>query len=340
MFFKKLFSKDYRHYLEKGEKYFAEERYADARHAFLEALQKAAADGSGAAEAGIRGRIAETGNMLGLMNLEEAEHAAARGDHAKAEEHLRLVMELSEDPAIRERAEKAIGSPAPAAAPASSPQAHQHCSGGCGHHESAADHGDEGPSAGHLPEQERFELLVQTLPADLPKRYADLGERFARAYLLVHDGNEPDGFKIYQELLKEGENDILLYEIAILLFRNGNAPECERLLRRAIDLNDGNPLCCLGLVQLLADAGRFEETIPLLNYMIERQLLTEQAVIFLGDVQQRLGNEGEAMETFSKALEYPAAAKAAAERLVPILQKEGRGEEAQYLAKRYLKGCC
>lgn len=338
MFFKKLFSKDYRHYLEKGEKYFGEERYADARHAFQEALEKMGADEGGAAGAEIKGRISETGNRLALLNLAEAEHAAARGDFAKADEHLRLVLEFAEDPGIRGKAEQQISSLAPAAAPVDAPQAKQHC-GGCATDASAAA-SDEDLSASHLSDRERYELLVQTLPASLAQRYAVLGENFVRAYLLVHDGNDRDGFTIYQELLKEGENDILLYEVALLLFRNGNPPECERLLRRALALNDMNPLCCLGLVQLLTDAGRFEEAIPLLNYMIERQLLTEQAVIFLGDVQQRQGNEGEAMSSYTKALEYPAAAKAAAERLVPLLQNQGRGEEALYLAKRYLKGCC
>lgn len=339
MFFKKLFSKDYRHYLEKGEKYFGEERYADARHAFQEALEKMGADEDGAAGAQIRGRISETGNRLALLNLAEAGHAAARGDLAKADEHLRLALEFADDPGIRGKAEQqigAIGASAPAAAPVHAPQGKSHC-GGCATDAAPA---DEDLSAGHLPARERYELLVQTLPAGLAERYADLGEEFARAYLLVHDGNDRDGFALYQELLKEGENDILLYEVALLLFRNGNPPECERLLRRALALNDVNPLCCLGLVQLLADAGRFEEAISLLNYMIERQLLTEQAVIFLGDVQQRQGNESEAMSSYTKALEYPAAAKAAAERLLPLLQNQGRADEALYLAKRYLKGCC
>lgn len=339
MFFKKLFAKDYRHYLEKGEKYLAEERYADARHAFEEALQRVEGDESGAVAGEIRGKLAETGNRLALMNLAEAEHCAKRGDSAKAEEHLGLVLEFSTDPAIREKAGQLMGSLTPAAAPAKAPQARHHCSGGCGDH-GAAVSGVEEQSPDHLSAQERFELLVQPLPADLPKRYAGLGERFARAYLLVHDGDEQGGFDIYRELLKEGENDILLYEVATLLFRNGNAAECEQLLRRAIALNDGNPLCHLSLVQLLADAGRFEETIPLLNSMIDRQLLPEQAVIFLGDVQQRIGNEGEAMANYSRALDYPAAAKAAAERLVPLLQNQGRGDEALFLAKRYLRGCC
>jgi hypothetical protein len=46
------------------------------------------------------------------------------------------------------------------------------------------------------------------------------------------------------------------------------------------------------------------------------------------------------MDTWSKLLNNPAMAKAAAERLVPVLNSQGRTEEAKFLAKQCLKGCC
>ena len=47
MFLKKLFKfgKDYNHYLEKGDRYLADERFADARNAYGEALEKIEASG-------------------------------------------------------------------------------------------------------------------------------------------------------------------------------------------------------------------------------------------------------------------------------------------------------
>src|SRR6266567_5478 len=97
MFFKKLFGKDWRHHLEKGKKHFEEERYVDARHAFEEALQKIDGEGedNGAATEEIKGYLDEIGNRLGLMNVAEAEHAVGLADFAKAEEHLRLALELA-----------------------------------------------------------------------------------------------------------------------------------------------------------------------------------------------------------------------------------------------------
>ncbi len=341
MFFKKLFGKDWRHYQEKGEKYFEEERYIDARHAFEEALQKidGEGEGNGAAAEEIKGYLEEIGNRLGLMNIAEAEHAVGRDDFAKAEEHLRLALELAKDPSVREKAEGLMGSLIPAAAPSQPQHAQHHSCSGCGTETVAAAKHEPFPDE-HLSAQERFELLVHPLPGDLPQRYVAMGEKFAEGYLLVHDGKENEGRRIFQELLEDGESDILLYEIALINYRNGHVEVSEQQLRGAMADNDANPLCHLALVQLLADTGRLAECIPLLNHMIDNQLLVEQAVIFLGDIYQGLGKEEDALQTYSNALNYPTAAKGAAERLVTILQKQERLEEAAFLAKRYLKGCC
>lgn len=109
MFLKKLFgfNKDYRYYLEEGDRYLHEERYADARDAFAEAMQKITESDEEDVSVGslLREKFAETGNRLGLLNLSEAEHALNIGDHKKAEDHLRIVTELAEDAALREKAE-------------------------------------------------------------------------------------------------------------------------------------------------------------------------------------------------------------------------------------------
>ena len=294
------------------------------------------ADDEGA-EAKIRSRLVETGNRLALMNLSEAEHAMNRGDFHKAEEHLELTAELAADGTIKEKAERLRGRLSPEAFSVAAQGTDHDCSG-CATGEAHASENDCIPD--YLSAQERFDLLMQTIPAGLRERYADLGEEFAAGYLMVHGGEEEAGAGILQDLLKEGENDILLYEIALMDFKAGNLTECERLLRRAFDLNDENALSCLALVQLLTDTGRLEESLPILGHMIDKQLVLEQSLLFLGDVHQGLGNDDAAVESYSKALTYPNASRAAAERLIPLFEKQGRSEDAAYLAKRFLKGCC
>jgi tetratricopeptide (TPR) repeat protein len=339
MFLGSLFNRDYRFYQEKGEKLFAQERFAEARYAFEEALQKLT-NQSGpdkSIESAIRGRLAESCNRLAVMNLSEAEYALNRGDIAKAEEHLDLVNAMTTDPLVRERYQKLLDGLKPVNSMADSGEATHSCSG-CSTSfasETIINHVPE-----YLSPQEHFELLLQTLPAGLQDRYSALGEEFAAGYVMLHSGDEEAGVLVFQNLLNKGENDILLYELALTFYRSGDFAQCESHLQRSFDINSENALCCLGMVQLLTDTGRLEESLPILHHMIEKQLLIEQALLFLGDVHLGLGNGDEAIEGYSKALGYPNVSRVAAERLILLFEKQGRREDAEHLAKRYLKGCC
>lgn len=340
MFFKKLFTKDHRYYLEKGEKYFQDERYADARNAFCQALQKLERSSAEASSLQfmIQGKLSETGDRLASLNLAEAEHALDSGDITKAADHLRLVIELAEDVTLREKAEKLLdplGSHSCAKRPESLLHSCNSCTVNLGEN---AEHSHVTHES--LATEDRFEIYIQTLPGDLPERYADLGEKFAYGYLLSRDGDSEKALEIFAELLAEKENDILNYEMALLRYREGNHVSCEKLLHRALALNELNPLCYFSLVQLLCETERTAEAVPLLNQMILMQVLPDQARLMLGDVYLLLGDETSAINSFSALIALPELAREAAERLIPLLEKSGRQEDAIYLTKRFAKGCC
>ena len=123
-------------------------------------------------------------------------------------------------------------------------------------------------------------------------------------------------------------------------YRRGNAEKCESLLRRAIELNGVNPLCYFGLVHLLAETGRVAEAMPFLELMLERELLPDQARLLLGDVYLMLEDENNATDCYTQVLSSPNFAKEAAGKLIPLLEKNGRAEDAGYLVKKFSKGCC
>jgi pentatricopeptide repeat protein len=272
------------------------------------------------------------------MNLNEAEHALNRGDEAKALEHAELATELAEDDILREKArlfvnrvtsdlpEKPVISPA-------------HSCSGC-----SPSHHDVSPtddfSSDFLSMAEQFELLIHPLPGDLPERYRQMGEKFAYAYIAVHNDRTEEGIKIFKELSSHSTSDILDYEIALIDFRQGRLDECEQGLRRAISRNSGNPLCFLGLVQLLVETERLQEAMSVLERMISDGHLPDQATLILGDLLLMTGNSQAALENYISALDFPAVAKSAAQKAVPLLEEFGRSGDAQALAKRYLKGCC
>jgi tetratricopeptide (TPR) repeat protein len=342
MFFSKLFAKkDHNHYLAQANKYLAAERYADARVEFLEAQSRCPAE-AGEQIRQIQEGLGLAGNHLAQLNLEEGTHALNAGELQKAFDNFTLAGELAHDPKIRAQADaglRKLDEPRPAAtAKPAAKSAGSSCA-------SCKDVGTKGAveiedDGSGMHEDDRFYLLVQPLPGDLPGRYTALGEKFVHAYLLIHEGKDLQALPILQEMLLSCENDIVIYEVALIMYRAGRAHECEDLLKRAMRLNPGNPTVYLALVHLKADLRAFPEAIALLHRMIESGILPDQAQYMLGDLHEAAGNQAAALEAWSQALEIPSVAKPAAERLVPILASQGREAEVKYLTKKYLKGCC
>lgn len=339
MFFSKLFRKDAASCLEKGEKLLAAGRFAEARLVLEDALERidASAPEGATMAAVIREKMVVTGNRLAEMNLQEAEHCLRSGDIAKADEHLNLSLDLADDVTIRDKAQKLLAS-----LETETPHVHHHgkkggC-GGCGgsgsQHSEMIEPGDDG-----LSDRDRFELLVRPLPGDLPERYAALGEEFAAGYLAAHGGDRETAARVFEQLLASDENDIFLYELAILSHQRGDGRRCEALLRRTLARNDANPLGNLSLVQLLTETGRFNEAVPLLESMVERGILPDQAGMFLGEIYRVRGESDRAIDQFSQLLSSPLK-REAAERLAGLLEASGRSQEAAMVAKQYLKGCC
>jgi len=96
----------------------------------------------------------------------------------------------------------------------------------------------------------------------------------------------------------------------------------------------------LSLAQLFTETGRLEEAAVLLKDMMDRTILLEQSLILLADVYTIKGDHENAITLLSSGIQIPALKKAAAERLVAILSSQGRDDEAAFLFKTYLKGCC
>ena len=347
MFFSKFFKKDHRHYLTRGGKHLTAERYSDARADFDEALTLCPVEAvDDAAE--IRAGLARAGNGLGELNLKEGGRSVLAGELEKAFDHFTLACELAVDETIKAMAAAELGklqqpdpTPLPITVPkAAAPAASGH-GGSCG---SCQGSGSPQPAveipASNLSDEDRFSLLVQPLQGELSSRYAALGPDFTRAYLLIHDGDDAAAFPILKEMHLLGENDIVMHELALIMFRSGRAHECEQLLNRALVINPGNSACYLALVHLLAEAKRFPEAIASVKRMMEMDILAESAQFMLGELYEVTGEEALAMEAWSKALEMPSVARSAAERLLPLLSAQGRIDEVKYLVKRYLKGCC
>jgi tetratricopeptide (TPR) repeat protein len=342
MLFSRFFSKDYSQLKAKGDKLFAAGHFAEARSMYGEAIDKSASAGIGPDEVNyLKSQISLSGNRLAEINIVEAESCLHNGNAGKAIEHLNLSLELADDVMLREKAENLLECAVDDQQGRRTEESHQQkhgcatCSSSTTKQVETHDH-----SLDHLTAAERFHLLINTLPGDLPHRYAQLGEKFATAYLLAHAEEPYEALSLFNDLPGKNENDIILYENAILHFRTGDLATCENLLKRAMQINDANPLCYLGLAQLYTGSERYDEAITILSKMLDLEILPDQALIMLGDVHTFQGNFDKSIDIFRSALDNPSLKKVSAERLVRILSSQGREEEAAYLAKTYLKGCC
>ncbi|QXE92061.1 tetratricopeptide repeat protein [Geomonas subterranea] len=349
MFFGLFGKKDFRHYQNQGAKHLAAERYSDARVDFQEALKLCPAEEHQEAAA-IRQAMDQACDKLGELNLQEGEHALRAGEAQKAHDHFCLAADLAADPGIKSRARAEAAkleqpeaqAEAKPAAPAGAGNYKPHGGGSCTTCKGHGDHHHEEPApmGMSLSEEDQFFLMVQPLPGDLPGRYADLGPKFAKAYLMIHEGNDREAFTILQEMLLSGENDIVLYEVALIMFRAGQIHESEALLNRALALNPQNATVYLALIHLMAGGGRYPQAIAVAQRMLELNIIPDQAQFMLGELHEATGDTERAMELWTKSLEQPGMAKAAAERLIPILNRQGRTDDVKYLTKKYLKGCC
>lgn len=342
MFLKKLFGfgKDYSHYLEKGDKYLADERFADARNAYGEAMEKLEASGGADLSQvdAIRRKIAHTGNMLGRLNLTEAEHAISSGDGKKAGEHLRIIMDLADDPVLREHADRLLGELDSGTTTEVAQAEEIHACSSCNGREDETGDEDQPGMDDAIAGEDRVALYFHTLPGDLPDRYAGMGEEFAKGCLLNLEGNGEEALRVFENLSADADNDILNYEKAIICFHNGDSGRCEELLLKAMDLNPANPLCSIGLVQLYSETGRAPEALQVVERMIANGLVADQARLMQGELYTLLKDESNAVESYSRLLNSPKYAREAAERLVPLLQRQGRTEEAAFLAKKFDRG--
>ncbi len=337
-FLKKLFSsRGPEDYLTKGDGYFAAHSYYEAKHAYEAGLEACrGSDGTGEIAGILESKLTATARAMAELNLQEAEHALRLGQVEKASEHLDLVKTLTDDPDLREKADK-LRSLQPEKSNDTEPLVASHSCGSCssGSHEEVSDHPE---TEIDLPLAEHYDLLIRQLPEEVYDRYAQLGEEFASAFIAASRDRHQEALELLEKSFSGRDRDIYCYEKGKLLHRLGKDREAEALLREAIRDNGSNPLAHLGLALLLLDTGRFGEAALQLDRMIAENHLTGQALMMRGELHQHAGETDAAFKIFCDLLETPLA-KAAAEKLYVLLLESGRQAEAAQVFKRYLGSC-
>lgn len=312
--------------------------YFDARTCYEDGLRLCTGtDDGGDLKPLFSERIDTANRGLAERNLTEAEHAYARGDAAKAIDHLELVKTLTFDPAILGKADKLL-------LDFSQPGGDQHtratassCASCSGSPES--DCTEDMATDDSLPPLEYYELLIHQLPAEQYQRYAQLGEEFAYAYIAASRDDHQEALTGFEKCSNVLPQDIYWYEKGKVQHRLGNDDEAEQHLRMAVQLNGDNSLAWITLALALAERSRFQDALAIIESMVASRIMPEQALLLRADIYVATGDHEAAVNQYVELLQTPYA-RAAAEKLYEILMEIGRQSDAAVILKKYLKKSC
>lgn len=334
-FLKRLFSKSPADLLAKGDRYMESDSFFDARTCYQDGLELCADNGD--LKPAFIEKIDFANLKLAELNLQEAQFVYERGEVVKAIDHLELVKTLTYDPRLREKAERLLLEYAQEEDLPVVPVASSGCAS-CGG-SSAVECGDSLPLDESLPLMEYYELLIQQIPEGQSQRYADLGEEFAYAYISASRDEHHEALAGFEKCRSSIPPDIFWYEKGKVQHRLGEDGLAEQSFRTALELNEANPLVWLTFALFLRENNRFQDSLVLVDQMVERQIMAEQALLLRAEIWEVCGEHDRAVDQYVELLQTPYA-RAAAERLYGVLQDVGRHNDAAVIFKKYLHKSC
>ncbi|MGB9081244.1 MAG: tetratricopeptide repeat protein [Desulfuromonadaceae bacterium] len=310
--------------------------FFDARTCYEDGLRLCSADDA-ALKTVLSERIDTANRGLAERNLFEAECAYSRGDVDKAIDHLELVITLTYDPALREKAETLLLEFSPPESDHGGQISVSSCASCAG--SSASESADSVHPDDSLPLREYYELLIQQLPADQYRRYAGLGEDFAYAYIAASRDEHREALSGFENCSDTVPHDICSYEKGKVLHRLGNDLEAVQHLRMAVQLNRTNSLAWLTLALVLRESKRFQDALATIETMVAEQIMPEQALLLRAEISEASGDHESAVNQYVELLQTPYA-HAAAENLYGVLMEIGRQGDAAVIYKKYLHKSC
>lgn len=312
--------------------------FFDARTCYEDGLRLCSADDAGGELKTVFSERIETANRgLAERNLFEAECAYSRGDVDKARDHLELVITLTYDPVLREKAETLLLDFSPPDSEHGGQTTVSSCASCAG--SSSSESADSMHQDDSLPLLEYYELLIQQLPADQYRRYAGLGEDFACAYIAASRDEHREALSGFENCSDSVPQDIYCYEKGKVLHRLGDDHEAEQHLRKAVQLNRTNSLAWLNLALVLRESMRFQDALATVDTMVAEQIMPEQALLLRAEICEVSGDHEGAVNQYVELLQTPYA-RAAAERLYGVLMEMGRQGDAAVIYKKYLNKSC
>ncbi|BCR05021.1 hypothetical protein DESUT3_20900 [Desulfuromonas versatilis] len=316
-----------------------QKRWADAL-AIGEGVNLAALDEERNKE--LAGLLEQAGDGLAELNLGEGEACLRGGDQVRAAEHFDLALQQARSQSLKSAvtaARERLGSTTAAAAvrtPPASPAAH----GSCADCRPASATQEQLEDQDDLDTETRLELILASYPQELAERCHELSGTFLEAFLLAHEGREPEAMERFEQVAMGNRDDLFYFERGSLLGRLGQVDQACSDLERAAQLNPGHPLVLETLITLELTAGRDASAEARLRQLLDQGQSGGFCQAALADLSARRGNQEACLEHALQAIgagwNDPNTLLLAAS----LLEKSNRLSEAEALLSRISgKGC-
>ncbi len=140
--------------------------------------------------------------------------------------------------------------------------------------------------------------------ADDPKRLAHVDEAIHRGVDLFQRGRAREAIAVYRELMAERPDLELAHRhLAFLHWSLGEVDEAIAVLTRARDAGSASPAAAGQLGIYLAESGRADEAVPLLEALVADERPALDPLNALGIAYARRGDADRALRTFERVLE-------------------------------------
>jgi len=316
-----------------GEKYFKLEEFGAAKIEYEKALQKAQKKFPEKTSliSRLLEKIARAKESLAATHLENARALIQSQNHDEAEGLLRLVLELSDDERIKEKASEEL----------SAMRKNWNLQVAKAHDafETILKHIDHGGGDQNL--DDYFSVLCSTLPEDTQEEYLRYGQSFKAGYVALNSGEFDKAADYLEASMREHPHphSQIPVELATALVHLNQFDEAAGILEKYIVENPDSLRGYQVLCEAYWDTGDFDQAIDLLESSPDELKTGLPVRMLLGETWYLDGKYPEAVNVFEKAITEFGFNEMIARSLAKAYEAYGSIQKAKDLYGQIMIGC-
>lgn len=148
----------------------------------------------------------------------------------------------------------------------------------------------------------RFDLILTAYPIEIRPRYLELSILMRQAILLAHEDRGEDALELFMQVPNNEQNDLYFYELGSLQARSQQYNNAVKSLQKAINLNSGNVLAALTLIDLHVIHKNYAAAENLLSQMLAANCMPDFCNARFAVISQAKGDTASAFKYAKEAI--------------------------------------